>query len=155
MERYEVITHFLKRAYESISKTGAFVSIDIFGVVAWGKYADINSTGQNISLLAEHCDVISPMLYPSHFNDNFDGFKNPGDRPYHFIYEGCKKVRKLAGDKVIIRPWLQAFAWRVSNFNAVYINEQIRASNDSGAHGYLMWNASNRYNEVYKSNIQK
>jgi hypothetical protein len=155
MERFEVITHFLQKAHERISKAGAFLSIDIFGVVAWGKDIDINSTGQQIQLLAKHCDVISPMLYPSHFNDNFDGFKKPGDRPYHFIFEGCKKVKELAGDQVIIRPWLQAFAWNVSSFNAAYINEQVRASNDSGAYGYLFWNASNRYNEVFKSNIQE
>ncbi|MCL2155459.1 MAG: putative glycoside hydrolase [Leptospirales bacterium] len=155
MERFEVITHFLQRTHESIGRAGAFLSIDIFGVVAWGKDVDINSTGQQISLLAKHCDVISPMLYPSHFNDNFDGFKNPGDNPYHFILHGCKKVRELAGGKVIIRPWLQAFALRTSNYNAAYINEQIRASNDAGAYGYLFWNASNRYNEVFKSNVQR
>jgi len=154
MERYEVIANFLQKAREQISKTGAFVSIDIFGVVAWGKYADINSTGQRIELLAKHCDVISPMLYPSHFNDGFDGFKKPGDNPYHFIFVGCKKVKELAGDKVIIRPWLQAFRWNISVYNTAYINEQIRASNDSGAYGYLFWNASNRYGEVLGSNLR-
>ncbi|MCL1865348.1 MAG: putative glycoside hydrolase [Spirochaetes bacterium] len=154
MERFEVITHFLQKAHERIAKAGAFLSIDIFGVVAWGKDVDINSTGQQIQLLAEHCDVISPMLYPSHFNDNFDGFRNPGDHPYYFILEGCKKVKSLAGDKAIIRPWLQAFALRTSNFNSAYINEQVRASNDSGAYGYLFWNASNRYTVVFNSSIK-
>jgi len=154
MERVEIITHFLKRAYERITETGAFLSIDIFGVVAWGKDVDINSTGQQIALLAEHCDVISPMLYPSHFNDDFDGFKKPGDNPYYFIFQGTKKVKALAGDKAIIRPWLQAFRWNISVYNTAYINEQIRASNDAGAYGYLFWNASNRYGEVFGSNIR-
>jgi hypothetical protein len=151
MERREVITRFLQRAHEEIRRAGAFLSIDIFGVVAWGKRVDIDKTGQDISMLAQHCDVISPMLYPSHFNDEFDGFKNPGDHPYHFILEGCRKVRELAGGKVIVRPWLQAFGWRVSKFNAAYITEQVKGSNDSGAYGYLFWNASNRYNEVFQS----
>lgn len=151
MERVEVISRFLKRAHEQIGRAGAFFSIDIFGVVAWGKDVDINTTGQQIALLAQNCDVISPMLYPSHFSDNFDGFKNPGDNPYHFILDGCRKVIELSGGKVLVRPWLQAFGWRVSNFNASYIAEQVRGSNDSGAHGYLFWNASNKYNEVLKS----
>lgn len=150
-ERVEVISGFLKRAHEEIKKAGAFLSIDIFGVVAWGKDVDIRTTGQQIGLLAQHCDVISPMLYPSHFNDNFDGFKNPGNHPYHFILEGCRKVIELSGGKVIVRPWLQAFGWRVSNFNADYIREQVKGSDDSGAQGYLFWNASNKYNEVYQS----
>jgi hypothetical protein len=151
MERTEVISRFLKRAHEAVGRAGAFLSIDVFGVVAWGKDVDIKTTGQQIALLAQHCDVISPMLYPSHFNDNFDGFKNPGDHPYHFILDGCRKVIELSGGKVIVRPWLQAFGWRVSNFNAAYITEQVRGSNDSGSHGYLFWNASNKYNEVFQS----
>jgi len=151
MERIDVISSFLKRAHEEVGRAGAFLSIDIFGVVAWGKDVDIKTTGQQISLLAQHCDVISPMLYPSHFSDNFDGFKNPGDHPYHFILDGCRKVIELSGGKVIVRPWLQAFGWRVSNFNAEYIREQVKGSDDSGAHGYLFWNASNKYDEVFQS----
>jgi len=149
--RIDVIAGFLKRAHEQIKKAGAFLSIDIFGVVAWGKDVDIDKTGQDIKLLARHCDVISPMLYPSHFNDNFNGFKNPGDYPYHFIMEGCRRVIELSGGSVVVRPWLQAFGWRVSRFNAAYITEQVRGSDDSGAYGYLFWNASSKYNEVYQS----
>lgn len=149
--RVDVISDFLKRAHEKIMKAGAFLSIDIFGVVAWGKGVDIDTTGQRVALLAQHCDVISPMLYPSHFSDNFDGFRNPGDNPYHFILEGCKKVIELSGGKVIVRPWLQAFGWRVSNYNASYITEQVKGADDSGAKGYLFWNASNKYTEVFQS----
>ncbi len=151
MERVEVISRFLKRAHEQVKRAGAFLSIDIFGVVAWGKDLDVNTTGQQISLLAQHCDVISPMLYPSHFTDNFDGFKNPGDNPYHFILQGCRKVIELSGGRAIVRPWLQAFGWRVSRYNAAYITEQVRGSDDSGARGYLFWNASNKYSEVFQS----
>ncbi len=151
MERVDIIAGFLKRAHAQIKAAGAFLSIDIFGVVAWGKPEDINTTGQQIALLAQHCDIISPMLYPSHFADKFDGFKNPGDNPYHFILEGCRKVVELSGGKVIVRPWLQAFGWRVSRYNASYITEQVKGSNDSGANGYLFWNASNKYSEVFQS----
>ncbi|MBN1532803.1 MAG: hypothetical protein JXA20_09085 [Spirochaetes bacterium] len=146
-----VITGFLKRAHREVAARNALLSIDIFGVVAWGKECDIRSTGQDIALVAKHCDVISPMLYPSHFNDDFDGFSNPGDNPYHFIYEGCRKVMLLSGGRVVVRPWLQAFRWRVSNYNAGYIEQQVKASLDSGAKGYLFWNASNDYKTVYRA----
>jgi len=151
MERVQIISRFLKKAHEAVGRAGALLSVDIFGVVAWGKDVDIKTTGQQIDLMARHCDVISPMLYPSHFSDNFDGFKNPGDHPYHFILDGCRKVIELSGGKVIVRPWLQAFGWRVSRFNAAYISEQVKGSEDSGAQGYLFWNASNKYNEVFQS----
>jgi hypothetical protein len=148
MTRADAITHFLKRAHAVIAKRNARLSIDIFGVVAWGKSVDIDSTGQRIELLARHCDVISPMLYPSHFNDDFDGYAKPGDNPYYFIYSGCQKVIGLAGKTAVVRPWLQAFRWRVSHYNRQYILTQIKATNDSGAKGYLFWNASNDYNTV-------
>jgi hypothetical protein len=151
MERTEVIAHFLKRAGEALTPYNVSVSIDIFGVVAWGKEIDIKKTGQRVEMLAQYCDVISPMLYPSHFNDNFDGFSKPGDNPYHFILSGCKRVKGLAGDNALVRPWLQAFPWRVSRYNADYIAKQIKAADDSGAQGYLFWNASNSYNEVLQA----
>jgi len=151
MDRSEVISHFLKRAGEALTPYNVFISIDIFGVVAWGKEIDIKKTGQRVEMLAQYCDVISPMLYPSHFNDNFDGFAKPGDNPYHFIFSGCQRVKNLAGGNAAVRPWLQAFPWRVSRYNADYIVKQIEAADASGAHGYLFWNASNSYNEVFQA----
>jgi len=150
MQKEEVIAHFLKRASSEIHATNTRVSIDIFGVVAWGKSVDIRKTGQKVELLARYCDVISPMLYPSHFNDDFDGFSKPGDNPYYFIYQGCKRVKKLAGG-TRVRPWLQAFKWRVSNYNEEYILQQVKASHDAGAEGYLFWNAGNNYGTVIKA----
>jgi hypothetical protein len=149
--RDETITGFLKRAGTAVKKAGAAVSIDIFGVVAWGKEADIKNTGQRIELLAPHCDAISPMLYPSHFNDDFDGYAKPGDNPYYFINAGCRKVASLAGGKSAVRPWLQAFKWRVSRYDEKYIYDQIKGSNDAGARGYLFWNASNDYRVVFRA----
>lgn len=151
MSNQQVITSFLKRAHAMIKAKNALLSIDIFGVVAWGKECDIEKTGQDIRMLARHCDIISPMLYPSHFNDDFDGFPNPGDQPYHFIYEGCRKVIGLSGGTVAVRPWLQAFRWRVSSYNPEYIRKQMKASDDSGAKGYLFWNASNDYRNVWRA----
>lgn len=150
MPNEKVITGFLERAYREISSRNTRLSIDIFGVVAWGKEVDVRMTGQRIESLAKYCDVISPMLYPSHFSYNFNGFSNPGDHPYHFIYEGCKKVADRAGGKVV-RPWLQAFGWRVSSYNEQYILRQVKASDDSGAKGYLFWNASNNYTTVLRA----
>ncbi len=147
-----VITLFLQKAYNEISGKNARVSIDIFGVVAWEKEIDIEKTGQRIGSLSKYCDVISPMLYPSHFDDDFDGIAKPGDEPYYFVYEGCKKTKLLSGGKPV-RPWLQAFGWRItpSVYNEDYIIKQIAACRDAGAHGYLFWNASNSYELVHRT----
>ena len=150
MSKEEAITGFLKRAYGEISKRNTLLSIDIFGVTAWSKDVDITKTGQRIESISRYCDIISPMLYPSHFNDDFDGFANPGDEPYYFLYNGCKRTIALARGKVI-RPWLQAFRWRVTNYNEDYIYKQITGCRDCGAYGYLFWNSKNDYRVVYSA----
>jgi len=154
MKKEEAIASFLKKIYREMNLRNTNLSIDIFGVVAWGYEGDINSTGQRIKLLAPHCDVISPMLYPSHFNDHFDGYQKPGDNPEYFIAKGVELVKKDAGGK-IVRPWLQAFGWRVSNYNEAYIKAQVKASDASGAKGYLFWNASSDYKKVYSAYSSK
>lgn len=153
MSKDATITLFLKRAYNKISKRNTLLSIDIFGVVAWAKEVDIRKTGQRIESLSQYCDIISPMLYPSHFNDDFSGFSDPGDEPYYFIYNGCKKTTALSNGK-IIRPWLQAFSWRVSDYDEDYILKQIIGTWDGGAQGYLFWNSSNNYEVVIRA-LQK
>ena len=90
------------------------------------------------------------MVYPSHFEYGFDGFARPGDEPKYFIYTGCIKVRQKASH-IAIRPWLQAFKWRVSNYNESYIIEQIKAADAARTHGYLFWSASNNYETVYNA----
>jgi hypothetical protein len=150
MNKDKCIEQFLSRAHHEMASRNVNFSIDVFGVVAWGYEGDIEKTGQRIELLSKYCDVISPMLYPSHFNDHFDGYAKPGDAPYYFIYTGCQKFRARAGTTPI-RPWLQAFGWRVSNYNAQYILEQMRASDDARSAGYLFWNAANSYDTVIEA----
>ncbi len=152
--KVETITEFLAKAKNELHKLNTAVSIDIFGVIAWQKEEDVKKLGQKIQLLARNCDVISPMLYPSHFNDNFDGYANPGDEPYYFIATGNKKMQAIA-PHILIRPWLQAFKWRVSNYDEDYILDQVKACIDTNTYGYLFWNASNDYTIVYKAFMKK
>lgn len=142
------IRDFLKVAQSILRVHNVLTSIDVFGIVAWGETRDIMSTGQDLDQLSHYTDIISPMVYPSHFNHGFHGFKNPADEPYHFIFQGCQKVKEIVGNRAVVRPWLQAFSWRVTNYNAAYIKRQIAGARDGGARGWLMWNASNKYGMV-------
>ena len=143
----EVITAFLKRAYEDLHPRGVLLSIDLFGVVAWDEGVDVKITGQRMEDLGKYVDVISPMVYPSHFYPPFDGFKYPAWEPYYFVYQGVlRTAKKTDGTGVVIRPWLQAFPFMVKNrFNADYVATQIKASYDAGGIGWLLWDAQNQY----------
>jgi hypothetical protein len=147
--RSDVIADFLKQAYAQIHPTGALLSLDVFGIMAWQRPVDLSHTGQDITLMAKHCDVLSPMIYPSHFF-GMDGYKNPGDAPEHFIGESMARFEKITqGSGVVIRPWLQAFGWRTKTYSPAYIKAQVLTSKGKGGIGFLFWNANNDYSKPY------
>ena len=147
--RARVITEFLKRAHAEIRPTGALLSLDVFGVMAWGRPVDLAHTGQHIGEMARHCDVLSPMIYPSHFF-GMDGYERPGDAPEHFIGASMMRFSEITAESgIVIRPWLQAFAWRTPTYSADYVVTQVSVANRHGATGYLFWNANNDYSKPF------
>jgi hypothetical protein len=110
---------------------------------------DLAHTGQDIVAMAKHCDVLSPMIYPSHFF-GMDGIARPGDAPEHFIGESMERFLKITKDSgVVIRPWLQAFAWRTKTYSPKYVEVQIEVAKNKGGIGFLFWNANNDYSKPY------
>ncbi len=148
-QRSEVIADFLARAYAQIHPTGVLLSLDVFGVMAWQRPVDLAHTGQDIVAMAKHCDVLSPMIYPSHFF-GMDGIAHPGDAPEHFIGESMERFKLITkGSGVVIRPWLQAFAWRTKTYSPQYVEVQIEVAKQKGGVGFLFWNANNDYSKPY------
>ena len=148
--RSDVLVEYARRLHELTSSKGVLLSLDMFGIVIWQREQDIKILGQDVMRLKDHFDIISPMLYPSHFSKNFSGVANPADQPYMFISSGVKRMKALVGDQVAIRPWLQSFPLRVTiGYNAAYIKAQIKAAQESGAIGWLLWSPGNRYDEAY------
>jgi hypothetical protein len=147
--RSDVIADFLKRAYAELHPTGVLFSLDVFGIMAWQRPVDLAHTGQDIVKMAKHCDVLSPMIYPSHFF-GMDGIAHPGDAPEHFIGESMKRFELITkGSDVVIRPWLQAFRWRTKTYSPKYIETQVLTAKDKGGIGFLFWNAANDYSKPY------
>jgi peptidoglycan/xylan/chitin deacetylase (PgdA/CDA1 family) len=145
-EKKDVITAYVKRAKEEIAPTKALLSADVYGVVAWDQGIDVRITGQKMEELGHYLDAISPMLYPSHFYSDFDHFSYPPDHPQYFIGEGVRKTaKKLEGTGCTIRPWLQAFPYRIHNYGPQYVAVQLKANAEAKANGWLLWNAENSY----------
>lgn len=147
--RSKVITDFVARAHQMLQAQGVLFSIDVFGVMAWAKPIDLSHTGQNIADLAHQVDIMSPMIYPSHFF-GFDGYKLPGDAPEHFISESMIRFEEQTkGTPVVLRPWLQAFGWRTKTYSPEYILTQVRVSHQEGGRGFMFWNARNDYSKPF------
>jgi hypothetical protein len=150
-QRTDVITAFLKKAYAELHPTGVLLSLDVFGVMAWQRQVDLAHTGQDIVGMAHYCDVLSPMIYPSHFF-GMDNIAHPGDEPAHFIGESMDRFELITkGSGVVIRPWLQAFHWRTKTYSPEYIKIQLATAKEKGGIGFLFWNAANDYSKPYEA----
>ena len=150
-QRSDVITDFLKKAYAQLYPSGVLLSLDVFGVMAWQRPVDLSHTGQDIVGMAKYCDVLSPMIYPSHFF-GMDNIEHPGDAPEHFIGESMQRFELITkGSGVVIRPWLQAFRWRTKTYSPEYIKVQVATAKEKGGIGFLFWNAANDYSKPYEA----
>lgn len=143
--RADVITQFVYKVRQELRPYHVHLSLDVFGVMGWARPRDVANTGQDIVALSYYCDVLCPMIYPSHFF-HFDDIPNPGDRPKHFIRISMQRFdRATRGTGVVIRPWLQAFSWHTHIYSPHYIQVQVRTAWHEHGDGFQLWNAGNFY----------
>ena len=151
--RVQIVADFVKYAREQLEPLGIRVSVDIFGYAASVPAAE--GIGQDFVKLSKHVDVISPMVYPSHYSTGWFNQDVPDKAPYETIkgsmLDTHKKLEPLGHYKPVIRPWIQDFtaSWlgkgQYIPYGKAEVEAQIRALKDTGIDEYLLWNAGNRY----------
>ncbi len=146
-DRDEIILDFVKKVEAICKKNDVTLSADVFAIIAWQREADIKSTGQDINKLTPYLDNIHPMIYSSHFAENFGYRQNVYNEAYRLIYQGTKLTMKKSESNCRVIPYIQANSWKV-NFKKEYIQSQIQAIEDLNASGYILWNSSNRYEKT-------
>lgn len=145
--RVKTISGFLLEAKKRLAPYNVFLAADIFGYVSW----NLNDTqiGQKLETLGSCVDYISLMLYPSGFQFGIPGYRNPVAYPYKIVYLSLKKSQERTQlPPVRFRPWLQAFrdyAFDRRHFNGTEIREQIKAAEEFGSNGWMLWNPRNVY----------
>lgn len=150
--RHLIIKEFFKYLRQQLPD--AKLSVDLFGLSA--SSADDLGVGQVIEDAFEYFDYICPMMYPSHYADEFLGFENPAEYPYQVVYYSTKRAsQRLAAFKqsqksnAQIRPWLQDFNLRAI-YDAPMVRSEIQAVFDATADnfaGFMLWSSSNFYTE--------
>ena len=156
----DVITEFVKYAYENLASQGLFVSADVFGTII-GSDIDAQAVGQVYTEMAKHLDYICPMIYPSHYGPGNFGLEHPDTMPYETVLEALKKSQMVmdqaaeadghVSSQAIVRPWLQDFTASYlgeGNYIPYGYNEvqrQIQAVKDAGYDEWMLWSAANRY----------
>ena len=147
--RLQAIETFLSSAQDRLRKYGVFISVDTYGNICWE--SGDTGIGQSVESLAKYSDYISPMLYPSGFASGSFYFDHPSEHPYEVIRRSIANIHDSI-DPVRIRPWLQYFkdyAHKKRHYNKFEVTEQIRASDDANASGWMLWSPSSRYHKGY------
>lgn len=150
-KRVQAVTDFVAYAKKQLEPYGVEVSVDIFGYAA--TLPEAPGIGQNFSKISENVDVISSMIYPSHWTPYF-GIEKPDLKPYELVREYAKlenkKLKELETPPTS-RPWIQDFTasylgeGNYQKYGKEQVEAQIKALNDNGIDEYLLWNAANRY----------
>ncbi|NIA23560.1 MAG: hypothetical protein GWP03_05330 [Proteobacteria bacterium] len=126
------------------------VGIDVFGYLPWLKR--IINIGQDMKMITAQVDIVSPMLYPSHFGDKFllkngDYFK----RTYDIIRGSLVRAQKYTSKGQRIIPFLQSFTYKQSKMGKFYVENQINAAISIGDGSYYVWNAGGNYFLLWKA----
>lgn len=150
-KRVQAVTDFVAYAREQLKPYDVKLSVDIFGYTA--TLPEAPGIGQNFSKIAGNVDVISSMIYPSHWTSYF-GIAKPDLQPYRLVTEYAKvENEKLNAipNRPISRPWLQDFTasylgrGNYIDYGKVEVEAQIKALNENGIKEFLLWDAANTY----------
>ncbi len=156
----DVITEFVKYAYENLASQGLFVSADVFGTIIDSEI-DANAVGQIYTEMAKHLDYICPMIYPSHYGPGNFGLEYPDKQPYETVLAALQKSKTVmdqaagadghVSSQAVVRPWLQDFTasylgeGKYISYGYEEIQKQIQAVKDAGYDEWMLWSAANRY----------
>lgn len=156
-QRVNAVTDFVAYANEQLKPYDVDVSVDVFGYAATQQEAP--GIGQNFSQIADNVDIISSMIYPSHWGAGAFGFDTPDTEPYEVVNQYMKVENEVLGkleEPPKSRPWIQDFTasylgpGNYINYGATEVEAQIEALKDNGVEEYLLWNAQNTYSEGAK-----
>ena len=146
MDKESALVSFLSYARKNID---APIGIDIYGANGW--YRSGTRTGQDVELMSEYVDVICPMFYPSHFEQSFLDYSPYEERPYRIFFYGSYRNTVIGRNRIVVRPWLQAFYMGVrydrKYYDKDYVSREVYGVRDGVDRGYMYWNNSGGYYE--------
>jgi hypothetical protein len=132
---------------DKVKERGIPLQADVFGISSFGESKHI---GQNLRLMAQQLDAICPMVYPSHF----EPFREHAVTPYDTIYTSLTALRSQFNYQMPVK--LYAYI-EISNYRyplpgakrRSYIIAEMKAVRDSGADGWYVWSAHNKYDYLF------
>lgn len=140
----QALVAFLERAASRLKPLGVKVSICTFGLTT--SVDNGMGIGQHMAGMARTMDYVSPMMYPSHYARGEYGLADPNKHPYLVIRKGIEDaLARLGARPEALRPYLQDFSMRGVRYGPARVRGQIRAAEELGVKGWILWNARNQY----------
>jgi hypothetical protein len=163
---------FFKYLSVEMKKSNIPTSADLFGMVTTNN-DDLN-IGQVLERTLPYFDYVAPMVYPSHYPANFNGWKNPNTVPYELTKFVMKRAVERAeatttavamldntkidlgtsSKKVLythepqsrlkLRTWIQDFDYG-GTYDIPEVKAEIKATYDVGLTSWMVWAPSNKY----------
>ncbi len=93
------------------------------------------------------------MIYPSSFQLGIPGIRDPVSHPYEIVrltLENARRRTALTSKR--FRPWIQGFAdyaFHQGSYDSDDIGAQMRATEESGSDGWMLWNLRNQYDHAF------
>ncbi len=168
----EMLEEFFKYLHSKLESSGMVTSVDLFGMTTTN--TDDLNIGQVLERALPYFDYISPMVYPSHYPNGFNGYANVNAHSYDIVYYSMKEAvrrtiattttvaalaytrigtttpaiyAKPAYDKQKMRPWLQSFDYPVE-YTPEMVAAQIQATYDVGLTSWFFWDPANKYRSL-------
>ncbi len=150
----ECIQKFLIYSKKELAPYNVPLAADVFGLVSTA--VDDLGIGQYWEAISNVVDYICPMVYPSHYANGSFGLSIPDQFPYETVYrsvlDGVRRNCNIP-TPARIRPWIQSFnaTWVKGHitYDENAIRKEIKALKDLGINEYMLWNASNKYVQMW------
>lgn len=154
------LEHFFEFLSEHMKESNIVTSADLFGMTTTATPGFDLYIGQVLERALPYFDYVAPMVYPSHYPVNYNGWEDPNDYPgelMQFVIQGAvdkvimfKQATSTPPDVAVrvsieqLRPWLQDFDYG-GDYDAVDVRAQIDATYAVGLDSWMLWASSNRY----------
>jgi len=160
LSKSEIVEEFFAYLDTELKDTGMKTSADLFGMTTTN--TDDLGIGQVLEKALPYFDYVCPMVYPSHYPPNFNGWANPNANPHDLIEyvmsAAVVRAEAMKNDpaqpesvrsrvnKDQLRPWLQNFSLGTPPYTSAEIRAQLDGTYDAGLTSWLLWDAANKYN---------
>jgi hypothetical protein len=137
----QAIDAFLRETRIALQPYGTYLGASVFGI----SVTRPDEVAQDIPAMAREVDYLSPLIYPSHWNDGEYGVSDPNRQPYLIVKRSLADFKTaVAGTGARLVPWLQDFSLGVT-YGPAQVRAQIDAARSDGVDEFLLWDASVTY----------